>query len=220
MTDDEILAIETRCNGATPGPWAREMADDEDGPVETKNVEGPPLGDEGYYNPIAECHHGHDANFIVHAREDMPRLCSALRDAERGLSQVIGQRDYYEEQVDRIAVRLGCDQEVSNVHAHASCIDDRIEALEQHAERGWTLAEGLERDVAKLNAEGVAMGLRIHAAERRAERAEKIAEAERALRKVENLALFVFGIDAAGVLARDPDCQRARRALLALGVTL
>lgn len=181
MTDDEILAIEERCSGATPGPWAREMADDEDGPVETKNVEGPPLEDEGYYNPIAECHHGHDADFIVHAREDMPRLCSALRDAERGLSQVIGERDYYEDEVDRIAVRLGCDQELSNLHAHASCIDDRIEALEQRAERAEALALGLERDVARLNAEGVRQGIRIRLAERRVLVTEQERDAARKL---------------------------------------
>lgn len=89
MTDEELKAIEERAAVATPGPWTNTFVNDllhygnVIGDVPTKTV----LAEVAYYKE-------NDAPFIAHAREDIPALCKALREAWFA-------RDHFANQADR-----------------------------------------------------------------------------------------------------------------------
>jgi hypothetical protein len=84
-------------------------------------------------------------------------------DEDRANAQTIAQRDYYEEQIARLAERVGCEVEWSNLHAHACCIDDAIDALEKRAESaelGCAIAYKREPTQAEGDAHDGNMGVR------------------------------------------------------------
>lgn len=54
---------------------------------------------------------------------------------DRAHAHTMAQRDEALERIGDIAVRLGCEEEWSNVHSHAHCIEEAIVALEKRAER-------------------------------------------------------------------------------------
>jgi hypothetical protein len=85
-------------------------------------------------------------------RLDAESAARAAADAERHNAQTIAQRDYFEDQIGRLAARVGCEEEWSNVHAHACCIDDAIDALEKRAEAAEQRATAAEAEVARLRA--------------------------------------------------------------------
>lgn len=79
LTDEELAAIESRTEAATPGPWRVEPDDgghDFHGFATQTRItteEWPGGGWSRYgFNPV-------DAEFISHARTDVPRLIAALR---------------------------------------------------------------------------------------------------------------------------------------------
>jgi hypothetical protein len=88
MTADERNAIRARAEAATPGPWARDLYEDGEsgeGPlgvfpgargewVESNNVIRPPSAEGDLGDDVATCDRNGDAEFIAHAREDIPRL--------------------------------------------------------------------------------------------------------------------------------------------------
>lgn len=145
LSEERLAEIEARATAATPGPWYVSREDEDAGDLTFDVVAG--------HETVAHVSEGtrdmmtvplarHDTAFIAHAREDVPALVAALRaaesranDAERGLSQIIAQRDYYHDEIDRLARLVGCEEDLSNTHAHATCIDDAIAALEARALR-------------------------------------------------------------------------------------
>jgi hypothetical protein len=83
----------------------------------------------------------------VAAREQMARADAAERRADeedRAHEKTIAQRDHFEGEIGRLAERIGCEQEWSNMHAHACCIDDAIDALEIRAANAEERAEAAE----------------------------------------------------------------------------
>jgi hypothetical protein len=122
--------VEALAAKATPGPWSREMTEDGemlpdgtgtfDGYVETNDVEAPPIGDDGYHNPIANCFHGHDAAFIAAARTLVEDLGAALRESvareaaaehERDAALVSaevlrGERDHAREELEHLRATI------------------------------------------------------------------------------------------------------------------
>lgn len=86
-TSDRHELIAARAAIATPGPWV--YGDDRDG-----------RGDRLYrrenkYDPIADFEYtkDHDAEFIAHAREDIPWLLAALARSERKLTDQVARND-------------------------------------------------------------------------------------------------------------------------------
>lgn len=71
---DRLAAIEARANAATEGPW--DVASDADTYLKPTDVVGP--GEPGERFIICE-YAGQDAEFIAHARADVPALVAALR---------------------------------------------------------------------------------------------------------------------------------------------
>lgn len=78
MTSEELEQIQARCDAATPGPWT-DMRDDHhfgqvlaiDYPTRIDHIcDTPPCDDREA-----------DMRFIAHAREDVPKLLAALREA-------------------------------------------------------------------------------------------------------------------------------------------
>lgn len=76
-TRDRLQAIRERCRKATPGPWE----------VEQNEVRAPGCRCLSCYEPVCgewvvsandDMTAGADAEFIAHAREDMPRLLDAV----------------------------------------------------------------------------------------------------------------------------------------------
>jgi hypothetical protein len=90
MTDERIAAISARSGAATAGPWTEHGRDvDHDKMVAggrnpgdacglACEIEGPP---EAWHRGQFQKHS--DADFIAHAREDVPYLLARLREVER-----------------------------------------------------------------------------------------------------------------------------------------
>jgi hypothetical protein len=75
MTDDELKAIEARANAATPGLWTSltyECSCHEDG-QDDNYVRGP----RSTNGEVIMCER--DADFVAHARTDVPALITELR---------------------------------------------------------------------------------------------------------------------------------------------
>lgn len=88
LTEAELNAIEARCEAATPGPWKQSDCGYD---VCSKNI--PSACDNSSRMTIARCMEGDsrpyttaykgackDAEFIAHARTDLPRLLAAYRE--------------------------------------------------------------------------------------------------------------------------------------------
>ena len=86
MSGGDFAAIQARANAATEGPWARSGHDighvvfDTEGPCE---LAGPVMlsrviGEAGY----------EDAEFIAHARVDIPALLAAVRERDNTIARV------------------------------------------------------------------------------------------------------------------------------------
>jgi hypothetical protein len=99
MTNEELKAIRDRAEAATPGPWYWEKLD-ADGWNDTEmpclvsaSVEGVmDFGDcEQYYPTEGSPPNDKDAEFIAHAREDVPKLLAEierLKEAEKFLEGI------------------------------------------------------------------------------------------------------------------------------------
>jgi hypothetical protein len=85
ITPERLASIEARAEAATPGPWTAHhrcvLVSDDDFATDDDcglawEIEGPP---EAWNRGQFE--RGHDAAFISSARDDIPSLCAALRQA-------------------------------------------------------------------------------------------------------------------------------------------
>jgi hypothetical protein len=154
LTDEELAAIRKRAIGATPGPWTRfgRSSSNPDGDDEFlgHEIEGPPRPSRGQFARVA------DAEFIAHARTDVPtilakvdRLRAELADApsrrdllvaeERLRSAELGQHKAEVER-DALAAKLAAGDASDGYHTHNELYDYRM-LYNAHAARGW-LAEG------------------------------------------------------------------------------
>lgn len=76
LTREELPAMRERCDKATPGPWGRNLYLGGANAIDRLNAYGEPVAH------IADVYlRTGDADFIAHAREDMPRLLDALEAA-------------------------------------------------------------------------------------------------------------------------------------------
>lgn len=76
LQPEELKAIEARCEAATPGPWGRGCLDEEMVYATTEIAstgENGPLVAETYAVNASS-----DADFIAHARTDIPRLIATI----------------------------------------------------------------------------------------------------------------------------------------------
>lgn len=84
MTPEELQAIRERADKATPGPWgchSRNGANPDSAPREATGIDyylgweidGPPDADRGQFS------RGFDADFIAHARKDVPELLAEVK---------------------------------------------------------------------------------------------------------------------------------------------
>lgn len=72
MTGDRLAQIEARANAATEGPWRSDRWEDFTGRETTYSISG-----DTEVSPLV--HEPDDAEFIAHARTDVPALTAALR---------------------------------------------------------------------------------------------------------------------------------------------
>lgn len=85
MTDETLKAIEERANKATPGPWTAEPSDPNGWSDEEPHCDGIHTESGGWRNAIVTTDGGvygprmPDADFIAHAREDVPKLLGEVR---------------------------------------------------------------------------------------------------------------------------------------------
>lgn len=84
MTDEQLVAIEARAAAATKGPWRNEddsvetpiQCPDEDAEGATYRLVSNNAYDGGIY--LSAMLPG-DAEFVAHARDDVPALCAEVR---------------------------------------------------------------------------------------------------------------------------------------------
>lgn len=91
MTPEELKAIENRCNKATPGPWrACHEGKCSCGQIWSQQVDAPVAdvtrgewGDPGLpYGQIPNHYAEANADFIAHARTDIPALLDYIKELE------------------------------------------------------------------------------------------------------------------------------------------
>lgn len=137
MTDDELKAIEERANAATPAPWTT-FAWSKWAPDEV-SVSGPRLT--GYEGEVVPA----DAEFIAHARTDVPTLLAEVRRLREERRSVLGAlRAVGGVDVDLVV-------EVRALRALADCSHDqdkeiaRLRGILEHSQgEVFHLARGLE----------------------------------------------------------------------------
>lgn len=94
MTPGEFAAIEARANAATQGPWAVERWEDFAGKP-SYYVDGV-LRWREHLNTLS-CEGDKDtAEFIAHAREDIPRLLAAVRERDNTIARIREVLDDYD----------------------------------------------------------------------------------------------------------------------------
>ena len=80
MTPEEFAAIEARANAASAGPWVDDVSQGGVPQVFEGSVWGP------FVARIIDSQH--DAEFIAHAREDIPTLLAAVRERDNTIARV------------------------------------------------------------------------------------------------------------------------------------
>ena len=88
----DLAAIRARCEAATPGPWEQRLGDSIKENL-VADVRGLTI-----YGPHKAVSCGAEADFIVHAREDLPRLLARLEEMrEVVLDLTHGQADLHKQ---------------------------------------------------------------------------------------------------------------------------
>lgn len=77
----DLAAVKARIAGATEGPWAADVHSDGRAWIDMPSVDGHAFGMHGF---------GPDAEFIAHARTDMPALVDRLEQAEAEVERLRG----------------------------------------------------------------------------------------------------------------------------------
>lgn len=107
MTDQELAEIEARANAATPGPWKAKPREDDrnercagivalrpDADDEWDRELDVVVTDSGVYPPDPKT-----AEFIAHAREDVPKLIAEVRklraERDEAIERCAGVADHY-----------------------------------------------------------------------------------------------------------------------------
>lgn len=93
MNQQRIDEIRQRCEKTTPGPWispfdASRMGDGNDDCNSIVNIEGETVVGVTYYDGPVLYAIETDADFISHAREDIPFLLDLLSEQEREIEQL------------------------------------------------------------------------------------------------------------------------------------
>lgn len=138
MTEDELTAIEQRANAATPGPWTTTNV--YDGMAGVDDANGRLIVFFGPDSKTGEFYHDWpEAEFIAHARTDIPALIAEvrrLREIEAFL------------RIDRDEAQRG----YKKASARAGNATSRAESAERHASRLRERAEAAEARVRELEA--------------------------------------------------------------------
>src|SRR4051812_2915147 len=84
LTEDDLAAIEARCNAATPGPWESwiEGRDHFGGDSIIRTADA-----DLYLLPVPTPQHHQDQDFIAAARQDVPRLIAEVRRLRRLIAE-------------------------------------------------------------------------------------------------------------------------------------
>ncbi|KUN03176.1 hypothetical protein AQI95_24790 [Streptomyces yokosukanensis] len=121
-------AIETRATTATPGPWCTVGAEVFQGTEYTPDV-SPWIGEtcraSGGMGKA-------DAEFIAHAREDVPRLVTEVRRLRAELATVTGQRDYWHGELMHADARITELGKAANCQSAAANNGDRCSLPIRH----------------------------------------------------------------------------------------
>jgi hypothetical protein len=111
MTDSspqplDLDAIESRANTATPGPWEAQNYDDDemDGNWPYTNRVGRPDSAKALAHIVLG---SQDAEFVAHAREDIPALVARVRELERDVKDL--ESDVLSAEKDNLRIRNACD---------------------------------------------------------------------------------------------------------------
>ena len=115
MTNEQLAAIRSRCDAATPGPW------DYSGLMEVYG---------GQYEVIGRLDELADVRFVARARQDIPALLDALEEAEakaartcRAINKIIMSGENMRVFADVCSL---CDKEMSGWHKYCSECGARI----------------------------------------------------------------------------------------------
>lgn len=81
MSDEDLNAIERRCNAATPGPWRAFIEGRDHLGGDSFIMTGPEgeRGDDIYLSTYGKAVDDADHDFIAGARQDVPRLLAEVR---------------------------------------------------------------------------------------------------------------------------------------------
>lgn len=126
-TDDRLDEIEQRAV-ATDGPWSASAIFPQDGSPEFYS-----LWDDGVGREVATIERRADAEFIAHAREDVPWLIRELRDARAEIARLHEQGDF--ELIDQL------DRQAAEIRDLRSELDDERAKVEQALTKIGEVAE-------------------------------------------------------------------------------
>lgn len=104
MSEDNIAEIRQRAEKATKAPWYSFEGGVTAGKLRN-GIGEKPIADcckrckKGYWTPAAS----RDANFIAHARQDIPNLCDALEVATKYIDDILNFEDKLPDEKDVLA---------------------------------------------------------------------------------------------------------------------
>jgi len=143
LTDDDLSEIEARCNAATPGPW--EVRNPGCWPGEIG-----PTGVSGGSVATASCHD--NAEFIAHAREDVPALVAevrALREIVRPLAEAL--KHWLKDNNPTASFAAG--EAAAAMHAYAKRCERLYSEIQSQIDDGaQELSESIARGARKMDA--------------------------------------------------------------------
>lgn len=104
IANEELTAIRERAEAASAGPW---VVEDDDGYSHAVIVDEPGFGTMYVCQDLSQGHDDglNDAEFIAHAREDVPALLDHAAELQARLDKVRAVRDYIDGRKDWPAPR-------------------------------------------------------------------------------------------------------------------
>lgn len=86
MKSRDLKAIKARCEAATPGPWQTTVFYG----VSSPKSKGYSVDTDKYVGVVEEVSLKKDAEFIAHAREDVPKLVAEVEQLQSRIRQLEG----------------------------------------------------------------------------------------------------------------------------------